>query len=292
VPARSHRLREEVPAEPSSARPGRAGGRAAVDPFLELQASAGNAAVTGLIQGQLRAGLTVQGLWDTDDDDATDGDAGAPAAGQAPDGGAGPENESAAAGDAPGDGGTPASGAAPGQEEGLAPSFAAVETEVAGALDAGTVTEALAPLATPDGQVGDFEPPSGVTAQALRVQRDNTPAEPAPTREASAGDLIKAFKPFLEPALKFLEENVLDALRKLKAGDKIVTVVVAVPILVGPLTQPGPRKLALDQLDGTDITFGVIPNLQLKPQISDGQLKGGTLTYDLAPALRKAGIPF
>jgi hypothetical protein len=50
--------------------------------------------------------------------------------------------------------------------------------------------------------------------------------------------------------------------------------------------------LALDQLDGTDVTFGVIPNLKIKPQITDGELRGGTITYDLAPALRKWGIPF
>ena len=171
--------------------------------------------------------------------------------------------------------------------------YAAVETEVTSTLDPGTVLDTLAPLETPERQLGDFEvPETGETAQALRIQRDNTPEEPGATREGKPGDIIKAFKPYLEPALKWLEQNVLDALKKIKAGEAVITVIVAAPIIIGPLTQPGPRRLALDQLDGTDVTFGVIPNLKIKPQITDGELRGGTVTYDLAPALRKWGIPF
>jgi hypothetical protein len=277
---RSHRTREDAQRELSDPPGARVGRVAAADPFLELQASAGNAAVAGLIQGQLRGGVTVQGLWDTDDENAPDDDgADGPARADTPDGRPAPEDGSSGRPDEPADGRD-------------TDPFPSVESEVTTVLEPGGVIDGLAPLATPDSQVGDFESPSGVTAQTMPIQRDNTPAEAPPTREGNAGDLIKAFKPFLEPALKFLQDNVLDALRRIKAGEAVVTVIVAAPILIGPLTQPGPRKLALDQLDGTDITFGVIPNLQLKPQISDGQLKGGTLTYDLAPALRKAGIPF
>ena len=253
----------------------RDGAPASVGPVLALQASVGNAAVTSL----LRAGagvraLTVQRLWDTDDEEDVPSDEG-------------PSED--------GGGTEPAPDEAPGEQpaEDTGDPYAAVQTEVTATLDPGAVIDTLEPLETPDRQLGDFEiPDTGGTVQALRIQRDNTPEEPGQTREGKPGDIIKAFKPYLEPALKWLEQNVLDALKKIKAGEAVVTVIVAAPIIIGPLTQPGPRRLALDQLDGTDVTFGVIPNLKIKPQITDGQLRGGTITYDLAPALRKWGIPF
>ena len=271
---RSHRKPEQ--ADPAQAMKPALHGAApeSVEPVLALQASVGNAAVTSL----LRAGgtvptLNVQRLWDTDDEEDVPSDEG-----PSQDDGGGPTPE-----ESPED--------RPAEE--TADPYVAVETEVAMTLDPGTVLDTLAPLETPDRQLGDFEvPESGETAQALRIQRDNTPEEPGPTREGKPGDIIKAFKPYLEPALKWLEQNVLDALKKIKAGEAVITVIVAAPIIIGPLTQPGPRRLALDQLDGTDVTFGVIPNLKIKPTITDGQLRGGTITYDLAPALRKAGIPF
>jgi hypothetical protein len=124
------------------------------------------------------------------------------------------------------------------------------------------------------------------------VQRD-PPDGPGPApRAGGPGDILKALMPFLQPALDRLLANVTDAIARLKAGEKVATVVVLAPIVIGPLTQPGPRRLALDQLDGTDVTFGAVPNLQVKPIITDGQLKGGSVTYDLAPALRKLGLPF
>lgn len=251
------------------------GASADVEPVLQLQASVGNAAVTSLLRAGAKApALTVQRLWDTDDEEGVPSDDG-------------PSEDEGGAGPAPDE--SPEEQPA----EETADPFAAVETEVEATLDPGTVIDTLEPLETPDRQVGDFEvPDTGGTVQALRVQRDNTPEEPEQTREGKPGDIIKAFKPYLEPALKWLEQNVLDALKKIKAGEAVITVIVAAPIIIGPLTQPGPRRLALDQLDGTDVTFGVIPNLKIKPQITDGQLRGGTITYDLAPALRKAGIPF
>jgi hypothetical protein len=281
----SRRKPDELDAARTRTSSGRGREVADVDPLLHLQATAGNLAVTGLLHPRTGTGTVTIQREDTDEDDDTasgdqpaeegpaedSGDAGG-GAGPAPDGEGAPDGSSD----------SDASGA-----------FGAVEAEVTTTLEPGSVKDTLSQFENPDQGPGDFNvPDNSVVAQALRIQRDNTPEEPAPTRAASAGDLIKAFKPFLDPALKFLEENVLAALKKIKAGEAVVTVVVAAPILIGPLTQPGPRRLALDQLDGTDITFGVIPNLQLKPQISDGQLKGGTLTYDLAPALRKAGIPF
>ena len=270
----SHRKADRADAERTREPSPRVDVSATVGPVLQLQATVGNAAVTSLLRGAAVAGPSVQRLWDTDEDEDVPSEEGPSEDG----GGGGPAPE-----EAPGD--EPA-------EEAPDP-FAAVESEVSGALDPGTVVDTLAPYETPDEQLGDFEvPDNGTTAQALRIQRDNTPEEAKPAREGKPGDIIKAFKPYLEPALKWLEENVLDALRKIKAGEAVVTVIVAAPIIIGPLTQPGPRKLALDQLDGTDVTFGVIPHLELKPIIKDGELKGGTVTYDLAPALRKWGIPW
>jgi hypothetical protein len=128
------------------------------------------------------------------------------------------------------------------------------------------------------------------TAQALLIQRD-PPAQGDPVpRPGTPGDVLKALMPYLQPALDRLKASVLDALARLKTGEKITTAAVAAPIVILPLTQPGARRLALDQLDGSDITFGVIPNLQIRPSIGDGQVRGGTVTYDLAPALRKWGI--
>ena len=254
-----------------------------MDPLLKLQATAGNLAVTGLLRPSTGVGAVTIQREEADEDEEVASEA-APVE-------EGPVEDS---GEASGGGAEPGSdGPSDATPDGDGADFGAVESEVTDTLEPSSVTATLSSLETSDQGPGDFNvPDNSVVAQALRIQRDTPPEEPAPTRPGGAGDLIKAFKPFLEPALKFLEENVLAAIKKIKAGEAVVTVVIAAPILIGPLTQPGPRKLALDQLDGTDITFGLIPNLQLKPQISDGQLKGGTLTYDLAPALRKAGIPF
>jgi hypothetical protein len=247
-------------------------------PVLGLQSSAGNAAVTALLGAARRP--NVQRLVDPDDEtvepetgeSATSGESGETAeSGQTAEGA---EAEAGGAAD---------SGA-----------FDAVQSEVEADLDPAAVTDALAPLATSSqGQgPGDFEvPETGVTAQALAIQRD-PPDQPEPPRPGSPGDVLKALMPFLQPALDRLKANVLDALSRLKLGEKIVLTVVTAPIVLAPLTQPGPRRFALDQLDGTDVTFGVIPNLKVAPSITDGQLRGGTVTYDLAPALRKAGLPF
>ncbi len=234
---------------------------------MRLQAIAGNAAVTGLLRGG--SGRTIQRLWDTDEESGESG-----------------TDETA--------------DETPGSDEPAADEPAAIDSAIdavqAGVqsdLDPNSVVETLAPYAASDEQLGDFEvPDNSVTAQALLIQRDPPTDEPPPTRAGGAGDVIKALMPYLKPALDFLKQNVLDALAKIKAGEAVATIIIAAPIVIGPLTQPGPRRLALDQLNGTDVTFGVIPNLQLKPLITDGQLKGGTLTYDLAPALRKAGISF
>jgi hypothetical protein len=242
-------------------------------PVLRFQATAGNAAVLGLLHG--RAAPSIQRLWDTDD-----------------------ESEDWGTDEETADGETSAEDDVFEEPDAAEPDAAgaavdAVQADVENQLDPATVVDTLAPYAAGDGQMGDFEvPDTSVTAQALFLQRDPPADEPAPAKPGSPGDVIKALMPYLKPALDFLKANVLEALSKIKAGEAVVTVIVAAPIIIGPLTQPGPRRLALDQLDGTDVTFGVIPNLQLKPQITDGQLRGGTLTYDLAPALRKAGIPF
>ncbi len=224
---------------------------------IRLQAVVGNAAVAGLLRR--RSAPTVQRLWDTDDESGK------------------------------------SSGDEPAADEPAADDSAidAIQVDIQADLDPDSVVGTLAPYAAPDEELGDFEvPDNGVTAQALLAQRDGPTDEAPPPKAGSAGDVIKALMPYLKPAIDFLKQNVLDALAKIKAGEAVATVIVAAPIVIGPLTQPGPRRLALDQLDGTDVTFGLIPHLQLKPQITDGQLRGGTLTYDLAPALRKAGIPF
>ena len=224
-------------------------------PVLRLQATAGNAAVAALIAS--RRTPTIQRLWDTDEENEEphDSDAQTPAEDRGDDG--------------------------------------AVQSEIERSLHPDTVVDSLAPIAGQDEELGDYESPgSGPTAQALFIQRDPPDAEPPPTRAGGPGDVLKALMPYLKPALDKLKADVLETLAKLKAGEAVATAIVVAPILIGPLTQPGPRKFALDQLDGTDVTFGVIPNLQLKPQISDGQLRGGTLTYDLAPALRKLGVPW
>jgi hypothetical protein len=271
----SHRQPEQAdPTQGTKPEP-RAGAPGSVEPVLQLQATVGNAAVTSLLRAGVGSpALGIQRLWDTDDEEDVPSDEG-----PSEDNGGGAPTPEESPEDQP-------------AEETTDP-YAAVETEVTSTLDPSTVLDTLAPLETPERQLGDFEvPETGETAQALRIQRDNTPEEPGATREGKPGDIIKAFKPYLEPALKWLEQNVLDALKKIKAGEAVVTVIVVAPIIIGPLTQPGPRRLALDQLDGTDVTFGVIPNLKIKPQITDGELRGGTITYDLAPALRKWGIPF
>lgn len=255
------------------------------EPVLGLQATAGNAAVTALLR---RTGdVRVQRLWDDDEENWDDGAGGEPEGGQ-PESGPAPDNEPAPddepgspAGDRP-DGGVPDAGA-----------LGQVEAQARADLDPPSVIEALAPIAAGDEGLGDLPTPGdGITAQALLVQRD-PPDGPGPApRAGGPGDVLKALMPFLQPALDRLLANVTDAINRLKTGEKIATVVVLAPIVIGPLTQPGPRRLALDQLDGTDVTFGVVPNLQVKPSIVDGQLRGGTVTYDLAPALRKLGLPF
>jgi hypothetical protein len=230
---------------------------------IRLQATVGNAAVSGLLRG--RTGPTIQRLWDTDDESGTD-ETGVD---------------------------EPATDEPATEEPDYDSAIDTIQADVQADLDPDSVVSTLAPYAAPDEQLGDFEvPDNSVTAQALFLQRDPPNDEPPPPKAGSAGDVIKALMPYLKPAIDFLKQNVLDALAKIKAGEAVATVIVAAPIVIGPLTQPGPRRLALDQLNGTDVTFGLIPHLQLKPQITDGQLRGGTLTYDLAPALRKAGIPF
>jgi hypothetical protein len=270
----SKRKADELDVDGASVPAARVAAPAGVEPVLRLQAAAGNAAVAALLRSPGRGGPVVQRLWDDDEETPSGGEPeAAPAPEESPGGGADPSPEMPA----PAENGN---------------TYGAVESQVTQALDPDTVVERLGTLAASD-ELGDFEVPgNGVTAQALLIQRDNTPEEPKPTREGKPGDVIKALKPYLEPALKWLEENVLEALRKIKAGEAVVTVIVAAPIIIGPLTQPGPRRLALDQLDGTDVTLGLIPHFQLKPIITDGQLRGGTMTYDLAPALRRAGIPF
>ncbi len=235
-------------------------------PVLRLQATAGNAAVTALLRDT--RGRSVQRLWDTEDEPADRG------AGEAAD-------------TEPGES-TPEDGGAADHE-----AIDAVRSEVEAKLDPAAIVDTLAPYTASGGGLGDYETPgTGETAQALRIQRDPADQEGPPPRPGGPGDVLKALMPYLQPALDRLKANVLDALARLKAGEKIATIVVVAPIVIGPLTQPGPRRFALDQLNGTDVTFGVIPNLQIKPNIGDGQLRGGTLTYDLAPALRKLGVPW
>jgi len=265
---------EHEPERPGSARaPGvRRDATGPAQPVLGLQATAGNAAVTSLL---LQTGaVSIQRLRDNDDEDENaQGD-------DSTDGAAQDDRSGATATDTdtrPAD----------------ATSIDAAQSKVEADLDPATVTDQLAAFATRGGDLGDFETPdTGGTVQALLIQRDPPDgADPGP-RPGGPGDVLKALMPFLQPALDRLLANVKDAFAKLKTGEKIAATIVIAPILIAPLTQPGPRRLALDQLDGTDVTFGVIPNLQLKPSISDGQLRGGTLTYDLAPALRGLGLPF
>ncbi len=252
-----------------------------VEPVLGLQATAGNAAVTSLLR---RTGdVRVQRLWDDDEVDET-----------APEGDE-PEEAPASADGPAFDDGSPVP-ADPGAADGGgadAGALAEVEAQARTDLDPSRVLDTLAPLVETGSGLGDFPTPGdGITAQALVVQRE-PPDGPGPApRAGGPGDVLKALMPFLQPALDRLLANVTDAIARLRTGEKIVTVVVLAPIVIAPLTQPGPRRLALDQLDGTDVTFGAVPNLQVKPIIADGQLKGGTVTYDLAPALRKLGLPF
>ena len=58
---------------------------------------------------------------------------------------------------------------------------------------------------------------------------------------------------------------------------------------------PGVRREELDLRRVEQLVKQRIAELRANPADPDAtpmQLKGGTLTYDLAPALRKAGIPF
>jgi len=271
-PRRSDTARGNVAAPAPAPAPG-------AGPVLGLQASAGNAAVTSLLR---RTGdVRVQRLWDDEEVDEA--------------GPEGDETEEAPA-EAPAlDDGAPAASEAGAPDGAVADdeAFAQVEAQARTDLEPAVVLDTLAPVASEGSGLGDFPAAGdGVTAQALLVQRE-PPDGPGPEpRAGGPGDVLKALMPFLQPALDRLLANVTDAIARLKAGEKIVTVVVLAPIVIAPLTQPGPRRLALDQLDGTDVTFGAVPNLQVKPIITDGQLKGGTVTYDLAPALRKLGLPF
>ena len=273
--------REAVRSESVSGLASRPAPALQVEPVLGLQAAAGNAAVTSLLR---RTGdIRLQRLWDDDEEKET-----------APEGGEPEEAPGPADGPAPADGSpTPAD---PGSGDGGAAdagALAEVESQARADLDPPSVLGALAPYAEGSSGLGDYPSTGdGTTAQALFVQRD-PPDGPGPApRAAGPGDVLKALMPYLQPALDRLLANVTDAIARLKAGEKIATAVVLAPIVIAPLTQPGPRKLALDQLNGTDVTFGVVPNLQVKPTITDGQLKGGSVTYDLAPALRKLGLPF
>lgn len=272
--------REPGRADPASSRAARPASLPHVQPALGLQATAGNAAVTSLLR---RTGdIAVQRLWDDEDEESVGG-AQEPEEVPAPDETSVPD----AATEVPGDGGS-ADGGAP--DAGV---LAGVEDQARADLDPSAVLGTLAPLAETGSGLGDLPAAGdGSTAQALVAQRE-PPDGPGPEpRAGGPGDILKALMPFLQPALDRLLANVTDAIARLKTGEKIATVVILAPIAIGPLTQPGPRRLALDQLDGTDVTFGAVPNLQVKPIITDGQLKGGTLTYDLAPALRKLGLPF
>jgi hypothetical protein len=285
LPADGDRDRERRarPATPGSGHSGHPEG----DRILGLHAAAGNAAVVSLLHRA--GGIAVQRLWDDEqDEDSTESEVtdAEPVteetqgeAGDATDAGAGP-----AADEAVEDAGSADAGA-----------LDAAEAAVTEDLDPPRVVGTLGSLAAGDegSGPGDFPVPGdGITAQALVIQRD-PPDGPGPApRPGGPGDVLKALMPFVQPALDRLLADVLATIRKLKTGEKIAATIVIAPILIGPLTQPGPRRLALDQLDGTDVTFGVIPNLQLKPSITDGQLRGGTLTYDLAPALRRLGVPF
>lgn len=256
---------------------------------LGLQATAGNAAVTSLLHpGQggagLGVGVSIQRLWDdeaeTDADDDGGGDTDTDTDGGVPDEGGAPDTSGG--GD---DGGTAASADTAQLDQ--------AASDVAAQLDPPKVMDELSTLASPGSEPGDYPlPADGDTAQAMFIQRDPPDGSGPTTRPGGPGDVVKALMPFVRPALDKLLADVLATIRKLQAGEKVAATIVIAPIVLAPLTQPGPRRLALDQLDGTDVTFGVIPNLQLKPSISDGQLKGATLTYDLAPALRKLGVPF
>jgi hypothetical protein len=247
-------------------------------PLLDLQSGVGNAAVTSLLRGAGAASL--QRLSDGDDEDQEPTvEAPAEDTGPAEDAEAG-EVDSGDSGQEPEGEITPEGG------------IDAVEAHVDAELDPAAVLAALAPYAASDEGPGDYEMPAGDTAQALFIQRDQ-PGEEAPaTRPASPGDVLKALMPFLQPSLDRLKESVLKALSSLKTGEKVGAIIFAAPFVVAPLTQPGLRRFGLDQLDGTDVTFGVVPNLRITPSITDGQLRGGTATYDLAPLLRSAGIPF
>ena len=272
-----------------------------LDVVLGLQSTAGNAAVSAYLRGGVGSpgaapgagGIAVQ----RDEDDDEDG-GGTPDESGSGETDSGETNETSGATDETsggGDAGGGDSGSGAGTETeadtDTNAAFDQAESDLEDQLRPENVIDQLSVVALNDRAGGDSSGESPV-AQALAMQRDTPPGpEPAP-KAGGISDVIDALMPFLQPVLDRLKEAVLRDLRRLKAGEAVATIVVALPIIIGPLTQPGPRRLALDQLNGTDITFGVVPNLKISPTITDGQLRGGTVTYDLAPFLRSRGIPF
>ena len=87
----------------------------------------------------------------------------------------------------------------PPAQEGPDP-FVGVESEVYGALEPGAVKDTLSMFETPDSEMGDFPmPDNGTVAQAMRVQRDDTPGEPPPPARASPATSSRRSSPTSSP---------------------------------------------------------------------------------------------
>lgn len=144
---------------------------------------------------------------------------------------------------------------------------AQVQQQVQTRLDPATLLSALdrvqlGPLAAPAGGLPGGSPPAagGAGATTPAAAPDPAGAGADPPHAGSAGDIVGAVvaDPAVSAALTRLQTQAMDQVRmdwsRLNTGERIgavsVTALIGAGILAGVISDPGARRLALDQLNG------------------------------------------
>jgi hypothetical protein len=157
--------------------------------------------------------------------------------------------------------------------------------------DPGAVADAVARIEAvlDPAQFDEAEAPSGAVVQASRdvaVQREEK--EPEPTRNANAGDAVKAVLA-TEPgkqAVAALKEEAKHAVQTTSTGDKVVIVTTGLAMgglaVGGVFSDPSARKLLVPMLNDKQVPVPGVPGLSASLKVDDnGMPNGGMLYFDV-----------
>ena len=170
----------------------------------------------------------------------------------------------------------------------------AIESELRAQLDAERVCAAM--IAGAD----EVQGPGGGDATGYAGRAYGQQADPPPPRPGTPGDLLRAIValPPVQLTLRRLGDDTVSRFRLLTPGETALVVTWSVPIAAGVIygvyRTPdlwGPAASALTWGANQGIHRLLTPDLNVNFTVSQTEWSMG-LTFDLAPTLRRAGLPF